>query len=80
MSIGCPSGGDWTIDVADGSASVIEGKAPTPDLTTRYKDAEAFATGAFKVHHPMRLMLSGRLRVHGMSKMGMFAKLFPASS
>jgi hypothetical protein len=27
----------------------------------------------------MRLMLSGRLRVGGMSKMGRFAKLFPAS-
>jgi hypothetical protein len=37
----------------------------------RSRDAEAFATGAFKVHHPMRLMLSGRLRIMGMSKMGL---------
>jgi hypothetical protein len=58
---------------------VVEGKSPAPDLTMRYRDAEAFATGAFKVHHPMRPMLSGRLRVKGMSKMGLFAKLFPAA-
>ena len=78
ISIGGPGGGDWTIDVNDGECTVTDSGARQPDLTMRYRDAESFAAAAFKVKHPMRLMLSGRLKVQGMSKMGRFAKLFPA--
>lgn len=79
IRIGGPGGGDWTIDVADGRCTVVEESPSAPDLTMRYRDAEAFAAGAFRVTHPMRLMVTGRMRVNGMSKMGRFAKLFPTS-
>jgi hypothetical protein len=74
-----PGGGNWTIDVRDGGCTVVEGAAQRPDLMMRYRDAETFAAAAFKVKHPMLLMLSRRLRVKGMSQMGRFAKLFPTS-
>lgn len=79
VSVDGPGGGSWTIDVEDGECTVVEGSAVAPDLRMRYRDAEAFAAAAFEVTHPIRLMLSGRLRVKGLPKMGTFAKLFPAA-
>ncbi len=79
MSIGGPGGGDWVIKVAGGDCSVVEGLASQPDLTMRYRDADSFAAAAFSVVHPMRLMLSGRLRVEGLPKLGRFASMFATS-
>ncbi len=70
------AGGAWTIRVADGGASVSDGKASEPDLMMTLS-TDTFMTMFKKLRNPALLMLSGKIKVKGFSKMGTFGKLFP---
>jgi hypothetical protein len=71
-----PGGGAWTFRVADGQCTVAEERAERPDLTMT-QSFETFEMLRKHMRNPLLLMLTRKLKVRGMSKMGTFAKLFP---
>jgi hypothetical protein len=70
------AGGEWTIRVAGGGATVTEGPEATADLVMTMS-TDTFMTMFKKLRNPALLMLTGKIRVRGFSKMGTFGKLFP---
>jgi putative sterol carrier protein len=70
------AGGAWTIGVAGGAATVTPERAKSADLVMTLS-TDTFMTMFKKIRNPMLLMLSGKIRVRGFSKMGQFGKLFP---
>jgi hypothetical protein len=72
-----PGGGWWTIRVADGACRLAEAAAERPDLTFRMS-ADTFNLAMIRrVVNPAAAMLTGRVRVRGLSKMPRFLRLFP---
>jgi hypothetical protein len=69
------AGAVWTIRVAQGAATVTAGRTAAADLVMTMS-ADTFMAMFKKVSNPMLLMLSGKIRVRGFRKMGMFGKLF----
>jgi len=68
--------GAWTIRVAEGGASVTDGRAQDADLVMTLS-TDTFMTMFKKLRNPALLMLTRKIRVRGLSKMGTFGKLFP---
>jgi putative sterol carrier protein len=71
-----PGGGPWTFAVADGTCRVTETTAPNADLVITMKP-ETFHKLIAKMTPPPILMLTGQMRVKGITKMGLFGRLFP---
>jgi putative sterol carrier protein len=72
-----PGGGCWTIRVADGACRLAEEAADRPDLTFRMS-ADTFNLAMIRrAVNPAVAMLTGRVRVRGLSKMPTFVRLFP---
>jgi hypothetical protein len=70
------AGGVWTIRVANGGAIVTAERDAAPDLVMTLS-ANTFMTMFKKLRNPALLMVTGKIRVRGFSKMGSFGKLFP---
>jgi hypothetical protein len=68
-------GGEWTIQVADGIPSTRDGGASHPDVRLRMS-ADTYMRMFKKLTPPPLLMLTGRMRVKPLSKLGTFGKLF----
>jgi hypothetical protein len=77
MTFTGPGGGSWTIAVNNGACRVTEGAADRADLTIT-QSPEAFVTVSARVKHPLRLMLTGQMKVKGFGALGAFGKLFPS--
>ena len=69
-------GGAWTIRIARGVGTVSEEYTAGADLIMTLS-TDTFMTMFKKLSHPLVLMLTGKTRVKGLSKMGLFGKLFP---
>ncbi len=76
MEFSGPTGGAWTIRCVKGTGVVEEGKAADASMVLRM-DPETFAKMFKRIQNPMLLMLTGRIKVKGLGKMGQFGKLFP---
>lgn len=71
-----PGGGAWTFRVRDGKCTVTEELASPADVMLTMKP-ETFHKIVVKMSPPPLLMLTGQMKVKGLSKMGTFGKLFP---
>jgi putative sterol carrier protein len=71
-----PGGGPWTFTVRDGNCTVSEAAAAQPDVAITLKP-EDFHRIVTKMASPPMLMLTGKMKVKGLMKMGTFGKLFP---
>jgi hypothetical protein len=72
-----PGGGAWSLHVANGTCCAVEERAQQPDLvlTQSYETFQATMIGA---QNPMVALLTGKVKVRGLRKMGTFGKLFPS--
>lgn len=70
------AGGVWSVRVANGAASVTEELDAAPDLVMTLS-ADTFMTMFKKLRNPAMLMLTGKIKVRGFTRMGTFGKLFP---
>jgi putative sterol carrier protein len=73
-----PGGGAWTVRVGDGQTKVAEERAAKPDLVMRMAP-ETWTRLMGRMSNPMLLMLTGKNKVKGFSKMGTFGTLFPSN-
>jgi hypothetical protein len=72
-----PGGGCWTMRVGDGACTLAEEAAERPDLSFRMS-ADTFNLAMVRrAVNPARAMLTGRVRVRGISKLPRFLRLFP---
>ena len=71
-----PGGGPYTLRVAGGACRVIKVRAESADIVLRQRP-DTFVKTAFGIQDPMLAMLTGKMKVRGLRKMGTFAKLFP---
>ena len=69
-------GGAWTIRIARALATVTEAHTAEADLVMTLS-TDTFMRMFKKLSNPLVLMLTGKTRVKGFSKMGLFGKLFP---
>jgi hypothetical protein len=69
-----PGGGAWTLRVADGALISSQGAASDADVVMT-QSAETFERTHSHINGPMWLMLTGRIKVQGLRKMGRFGKL-----
>jgi hypothetical protein len=70
-------GGRWTMRVADGACTLTEEPAERPDVTFRMS-ADTFNLAMVRrAVNPAAAMLTGRVKVSGLSKMPTFLRLFP---
>jgi hypothetical protein len=70
-----PGGGAWTFRTANGVCTVTEERAPDADLIMSMSP-ETFVKMFKSMQHPMLLVVTGQIKVKGISKMGTFGKLF----
>ncbi|MCA1647732.1 MAG: DinB family protein [Chloroflexi bacterium] len=68
-------GGTWTIRLVNGVATVSEGRAGTADVIMTLS-TNTYMAMFKKLRNPLVLMLTGKIRVKGFSKMGTFGKIF----
>jgi hypothetical protein len=72
-----PGGGRWTLRVADGTCALAEEAAERPDLAFRMS-ADTFNLAMVRrAVNPAAAMLTGRVRVRGLSRLPTFLRLFP---
>jgi hypothetical protein len=71
-----PGGGSWTFSVANGACTVSESAAASSDLSITMLP-ENFHRIVAKMTPPPLLMLTGQMKVKGLTKMARFGKLFP---
>jgi putative sterol carrier protein len=76
LQIGGSGGGDWRICVEQGTCKVTEEQATNADLAMSYQDAETFLTTMRGMQNPLVAMLTGKVKIQGFQKMGLFGKLF----
>jgi hypothetical protein len=72
-----PGGGAYSIRVADGTSRVSEGDAPDADLRWRVSPDDFNIVMIRQATNPMVAMLTGKIKVKGVTKMGQMRKLFP---
>ena len=72
-----PGGGCWTIRVADGACTLAEEAAERPDLAFRMSPDTFNLAMIRRAVNPAAAMLTGRVRVRGLSRMPAFLRLFP---
>jgi DinB family protein/SCP-2 sterol transfer family protein len=72
-----PGGGCWTIRVADGACRLAEEAAERPDLTFRMSPDSFNLAMIRRAVNPAVAMLTGRVRVRGLSRLPRFLRLFP---
>jgi putative sterol carrier protein len=76
ISIGGAGGGEWTVRVGNDACKVTEERAAQADLVMNYRDAESFLTTMRGMQNPMVAMFTGKLKIRGFQKIGLFGKLF----
>jgi putative sterol carrier protein len=76
LNVGGAGGGHWTVRVGNGACKVTEERVVTADLVMNYHDAETFLATMRAMQNPMIAMLTGRIKIQGFHKMGLFGKLF----
>lgn len=74
MNFSGPGGGSWTIDVNEGDVTVEEKQASSPDFEMTQRP-ETFEAVSVKAMNPMWAMVSGKIKVKGVRKIGGFFKL-----
>jgi hypothetical protein len=72
-----PGGSCWTMRVADGACTLAEEAAERPDLAFRMSPDSFNLAMIRRVVNPAAAMLTGRVRVRGLSKVPTFLRLFP---
>jgi hypothetical protein len=77
MAFSDPGVGAWTIQVADGAATVGEGAPDHPDLVMT-QTAETFEKTIRRLHNPVQALWSGTISVNSLSGLATFSKLFLA--
>lgn len=73
-----PGGGAWTVRVGDGETRISEERAATADLTMTMAP-ETWTRMMNGLTNPMLLLLTRKIKVKGVAKMGAFGKLFPSN-
>jgi putative sterol carrier protein len=76
LNIGGAGGGQWLVNVANGTCKVTEEQVAKADLVMSYRDAETFLATMRGMQNPMFAMLTGKIKIQGFQKMGLFGKLF----
>jgi hypothetical protein len=76
LNIGGAGGGNWTVRVGNGTCTVSEEYAVSADMIMSHRDAETFLSTMRGMQNPMAAMLTGKIKVQGFYKMGVFGKLF----
>ena len=71
-----PGVGVWTIQVADGAATVSEGDAVNADLVIT-QSAEAFEKYIRRTQTPAQAIQSGEIQVSDFESLATFGQLFP---
>jgi hypothetical protein len=72
-----PGGGWWTMRVAEGACVLVEEAAQGPDLTFRMTPDIVNLAMIRRAVNPMVAMLTGRVRIRGLTRMSKFQRLFP---
>lgn len=72
-----PGGGCWTMRAGDGACTLAEETAERPDLSFRMSPDTFNLAMVRRAMSPARAMLTGRVRVRGLSKLPRFLRLFP---
>lgn len=72
-----PAGGRWTMRIANGACTLAEEAAERPDLAFRMSPDTFNLAMIRRAINPMVAMLTGKVRVSGVTRMPMFQKLFP---
>lgn len=70
-------GGAWHMRIADGKAFLQDGIPPKPDLRFTASVDTIHKVFWLEVQNPMVALLTRKLKVKGMSKMGTFGKIMP---
>jgi hypothetical protein len=76
MAFADPGVGAWTIRVADGAATVVEGETADADLVMT-QSAETFEKSLRRIHDPAEAIQSGAIQVSDFESLATFGKLFP---
>ena len=79
MDFSEPGGGVWTLRVANGICHVSEDREGHVDLMIS-QSPETFVKTRTGIEHPMLALWTGKIKVHGWRKLGVFEKLFPIQS
>jgi len=72
-----PGGGSWTMRVADGACALAEAAAQHPDLTFRTTPDIFNLAMIRRAINPMVAILTGKVRIRGLTRMPRFVRLFP---
>ena len=76
MAFTDPGVGAWTIEVADGEASLSYGTAENPDLVLT-QSSETFEKSFRGIHNPADAIQSGEIQVSNFESLATFGQLFP---
>lgn len=72
-----PGGGTYTIRLAEGKVALSDGGTRSADLTMRTTPDNFNLVMIRQISNPMIAMLTGKVKIKGLSKMGRMRKLFP---
>jgi hypothetical protein len=72
-----PGGGSWTMRIADGACVLAEGAVERPDLAFRMTPDVFNLAMIRRAINPMVAMLTGKVRIRGLTRMPRFQRLFP---
>ena len=70
-------GGVWHMRIADGKATLQDGMPPKPDMRFTASVDTIHKVFWLQAQNPMVALLTRKLKVKGMSKMGTFGKIMP---
>ncbi len=76
MAFTDPDVGAWTIEVADGAASLSYGAGENPDLVLM-QSSEIFEKSFRGIHNPADAIQSGEVQVSNLESLATFGQLFP---
>ncbi|HEY6410113.1 MAG TPA: DinB family protein [Ktedonobacteraceae bacterium] len=79
MEFSGSGGGAWTLHVTGGTCRVSEGRAAQPDLLIS-QSPETFVKTRTGIQKPVLALLTRKIKVRGLRKLGTFEKLFPIRS
>jgi putative sterol carrier protein len=79
MEFSGAGGGAWTLHITGGTCRVSEGRAAQPDLLLS-QSPETFVKTRTGMQKPVLALLSRKIKVRGLRKLGTFEKLFPIRS